>query len=157
MATVQIKWSSLLNLSELEFIPEALTVLMLTDEVVQSISWLTGATNHDRRLLRCDENGALLVAKPWGLLNSVETDELHPLNGTPDVYTATLVNKGVLVAVSTQIVKLSFVQVSGGAAEHIYVSPDTLYWYPNKVYTVTATVVPASGGTASYVGITAFN
>jgi len=157
MPAVQIRWNSLFRLSELEFKPEPPTVLKLSDEMQQSLSWLTGATGHDRRLLRCTEQGALLVGDAWANLVSVETDELYPADGVPDSYTATVVNKGVLVATSTEIVKLSFVRVSGGAAEHIYVSPETLYFYPHTIYSVTATVVPASGGTASYVGITAFN
>ena len=157
MAAIQIRWNSLFRLSELEFKPEAPTVLKMSDEMIQSLAWLTGATGHDRRLLRCTDQGALLTADAWSNLASVETDELHPADGVPNSYTATVENKGVLVATSTQLVKLSFVRVSGGAAEHVYVSPNTLYFYPHSIYSVTATVVPATGGTASYVGITAFN
>lgn len=156
MPTIQIKWSSLLNITDLEFIPEAPKIIKVSDEILQSISWLTGATLHDRKLLRCDENGALLVNDGWVNFAVAENDELHPDDGTPDVFTATKANKGVLVATSTMIVKLSFVRVSGEAAEHIYVPPETLYWYPHTTYSVTATVIPATGGTASYVGITAF-
>lgn len=155
MAAFKIKWSSLLNISELEFIPEAPKVLTVSDELVQSLSWLTGCTTHDRRLLRCDENGALLTNDAWSNLAVVENDELHPDDGTPDVFTATIKNKGVLVASSTLIVKLSFVRVSGGDAESFYVPPNSYYWYPHSTYSVTATVVPATGGMASYVGITA--
>lgn len=157
MPAVRITWSSLFRLSELEFIPEPPTVLKLSDEMLQTLSWLTGATGHDRRLLRCTEQGALLVGDAWANLVSVQTDELYPTDGSPDSYTASVENKGVLVATSTQPVKLSFVRISGKPAEHIYVSPETLYWYPHTIYSVTATVVPASGGTASYVGITTFN
>ncbi len=157
MAAIRIKWSSLLRITELEFSPQPPTVLSLSDELTQSLSWLTAATKHDRKLLRCDENGALLVGEAWSLLNSVEVDELHPDDGNPDTYTNVLAHKGILVATSTQIVKLGFLPVSGGVTENIYVSPARLFWYPYPVYTIIATVVPASGGTASYVGITAFN
>jgi len=155
MGAFKIKWSSLLNISELEFIPEAPKVLEVSDELQQSISWLTAATTHDRRLLRCDENGALLTNDAWTNLAVVENDELHPDDGTPDVFTATEKNKGVLVASSTMIVKVSFVRVQGGASESFYVPPNSYYWYAHSTYSVTATVVPASGGSASYVGITA--
>lgn len=154
---VKIKWSNLLRIPELEFIPSPPTELKLTDELIQALSWLTGTTGYDRRLIRCDANGAILVAKPWTNLNSVEVDELHPDDGTPDSYTATVANKGVLIATSTQIVKIGIVWVSGGATENIYVPPDSFYWTGNSTYSITATVVPASGGTASYVGLTAFN
>ena len=157
MPAIKLKWSSLLRLTELEFVPAEPKVLNVSDELVQSISWLTGATRHDRRLIRCDANGAMLIADAWSLFASVETDELYPTDGSPDSYTATVDNKGILVATSTEIVKLTFTQVAGGDTEDIYVSPDTLYWYPHSTYSVTATVVPASGGSASYVGITAFN
>ena len=157
MAIVRLTWSSLFFLSELDFVPEAPSVLKLTDEMIQSLSWLTGATGHDRRLLRCTEQGALLVGNAWNNLHSVETDELYPEAGTPDSYTATKENKGVLVATSTKLVKISFVRVSGGAAEDVYISAATLYFFPHTIYSVTATVVPAATGDASYVGITAFN
>ncbi|MBA7621476.1 hypothetical protein ES703_28838 [subsurface metagenome] len=156
MAALRLKWSSLLNLTELDFEPEPPKVLKVSDELLQTISWLTGATKHDRRLLRCDENGALLIADAWSLLNQLATDELYPDTRTPDSTGALAVNKGVLIATSTQIVKISFVRVSGGDAEHIYIPADCLYWYPHPTYSVTATIVPEPGGTASYIGITTF-
>lgn len=156
MPAIKLKWSSLLNLIDLEFEPDAPKVLSVSDELLQCISWLTGATRHDRRLIRCDENGALLVGDAWSLLNQVATDELYPDDATPDTTGALAANAGVLIATSTQIVKLSFVRISGGAAEDVYLPPDYLYWYPNSTYSVTATVVPASGGTASYVGVTTY-
>lgn len=155
MAVRKIKWSSLLRCSDLEFEPEPPIELVVSDELVQSLSWLTGATRQDRRLLRCTEDGALLVANAWDGLNSAEVDELYPQNGTPDVYTAAAEHKAVLIATSTQIVKLSIVRKSGETALHYYVPPNQYFFYPHSVYTITATVVPASGGTANYVGITA--
>lgn len=156
MPAIKLNWSSLLQLTELDFVPEPPKVLKVSDELAQAISWLTAATRHDRRLLRCDENGALLISDAWNLFTAFESAELYPQDGTPDSVACTCPNKGVLIATSTQIVKISFVQVAGGDSEHIYISPNTLYWYPHNVYSVTATVVPASGGTASYVGLTAF-
>lgn len=157
MAAVKIKWSQLLNLTELEFVPEPPKVLTVSDELLQTISWLTGATGHDRRLLRCTEDGALLVADPWSLLAVVETDELYAASGSPATFTATLANKGVLIATSTQLIKASIRRVSGGDTEVIYIPANWLYWYPHKVYDIIAAVVPDPGGTASYVGITAYN
>lgn len=157
MSVKRLQWNSLLRLTELEFSPEEPKQLSVSDELVMSISWLTGATQHDRKLIRCDENGALLIADAWSLFIGDETDELYPDDGSPDTFTATKENRGVLVATSTQLVKLSFRRVSAGALESVYVPPETLYWYPKSVYEVIATVVPASGGTASYVGITTFN
>ena len=157
MAKFKIKPNILLRQTDLEFEPQEPREFTVTDELLHCLSWLTGCTRHDRKLLRCNEDGALLVDNPWALYNSVETDELYPDDGSPDTYTATVANKGVLVATSTEIVKITFTRVSGGATEDVYVSPDTLYWFGHSVYSVIATVVPASGGTASYVGITAFN
>jgi len=154
---IKLKWSSLLHLTELEFIPEAPKVLEVSDELVQAISWLTGATGHDRRLLRCTEQGALLTADGWSLLTSVQTDELYPEPNTPDTYQPSVEHQGVLVASSTEIVRLTFVRVQGGATEDIYIPPNCLYWYPHKIYTLTVYTVPADTGTASYVGITALN
>lgn len=157
MPVYKIKWSNLLNLSELEFLPEAPKQLSITDEVIQSISWLTGCTGHDRKLLRCDDNGVLLFNNAWSNLIEVETDELIPQSNVPDTFTASVPNKGVLVASSTQIIKLSFVRFAGGDIEDVYIPPSTLYWFGHSVYTVTATVVPAATGQQSYIGVTAFN
>ncbi|GAI19746.1 unnamed protein product, partial [marine sediment metagenome] len=81
MNAIKIKWSSLLNLTELEFVPAPPKVLEVSAELVQAIAWLTAATGHDRKLLRCTENGALLVADPWSLLSVVETCEMYSYNG----------------------------------------------------------------------------
>ena len=157
MPAYKLKWNSLLHLTELDFIPEAPKVLVVSDELVQSLSWLTGATSHDRRLIRCNELGAILIGNAWDNLAEVETDELYPTDGVPDTYTVTETNKGLLVASSTELVKLSFRRTGLLSDEHIYVSPNTLYFYPHSCIRLIATVVPASGGTASYVGVTTFN
>lgn len=157
MAAKRLKWNNLLHLTELDFEPDEPKVLMVSDELVMSISWLTGATKHDRKLLRCDENGALLIADAWSLLTVVENDELSVDGGSPDTFTATVENKGVLCATSTEIVKLSFRRISGGAQEHFYIPPETLYWYPKSVYDIVATAVPADTGGAGMIGITALN
>ena len=157
MAVRRLSWNSLLHYAELVFEPDEPKVLEVTDELVQSLSWLTAATGHDRRLLRCTEQGALLVADAWSLLASVETAELYPDDGTPDSHTATKVHKGVLISTSTQIVQVKFIRKASGVSEYVYVPPNNYYWYPWKVYSVTASVVPATGGTASYVGVTFYN
>lgn len=157
MPAIQIKWSNLLRISELEFIPEAPKLLRFNDEIQQVLSWLTGATGQDRRLLRCDNNGALLIANAWSLLTEVEVAELFPTDGTPYTHTATVGNKGVLVSTSSQLVLITFARVQGGAEESVYVSPNWLYWFPHSVYSVKATVVPASGGTESAIGVTFFS
>ena len=157
MAGIKIQWSSLLHLTELDFMPEEPKVLNVSDELAQCLSWLTGATLHDRKLIRCNDLGAILTGNAWDNLTSVETDELYPESGAPDSFTATVANKGILVASSTQIIKLDFVRISGGASESVYLSPDSLYFYPYPTYSVTANVVPDPDGIASYVGITAFN
>lgn len=157
MSNHKIKWNDLLFLSDIEFIGDVPKSLTVSDELVQVISFLTGATLHDRKLLRCDDNGALLVTDAWSNLVSVETDELYPQSTIPDSFVATVKNKGVLVASSLQLIYASFVRVAGGSAEVIYISPNYEYWYPHPTYSVTVSTVPATGGTASYVGITAFD
>lgn len=157
MANHKIKWTDLLFLSEIEFIGDVPKALVVSDELQQAISFLTGATGHDRKLLRCDENGALLVASAWSNLTEVETGQLYPISSVPDTFTATVKNKGVLVGTSLQLVYAAFVQVVGGVAEYVYIPPSYEYWYPHSTYSVTVSTVPATGGTASYVGITAFD
>lgn len=157
MAEHRIKWSDLFFMPEIEFIEGKPMLLSVTDEIVQSISLLTGATNHDRKMLRCDDNGALLVANAWSNLNSVEVDQLYPVPYNPDSFIATVPNKGVLIATSTQLVYASIVKKAGGAAEVIYIPPNFEYWYPKPTYSVTVSTVPGASGAASYVGVTAFN
>lgn len=154
---IKLQWSTLLRLTELVFEPEPPKVISVSDELVQAISWLTAATRHDRRLLRCTEDGALLVADAWSLMAVVENDELTPASGVADTFTATVANKGVLITSSTQIIKVTVTKVSGGDSESLFIPPGWEYWYPHKVYTIVAAVVPDPGGTSSIVGITAYN
>ncbi len=154
---VKLKWSSLLNLTELDFVPAPPTELRVSDELIQAISWLTGTTGYDRRLLRCDSNGALLVTPAWNNLNVVQTAELYPESASAKVSTSTTANKGVLIASSKEIIKVSIVRVSGGASEVFYVPPNQFYWFAHTVYSVTIAVVPDPNGTASYVGLVYFN
>lgn len=156
MPTITISWSSLLNLTELEFKPEPPKVLKLSDEMIQTLSWMTAATGHDRRLLRCTEGGALLTADAWSNLSVAENDELYAASGSTDTFTATVANKGVLLTVANQIIKATFVRRSGGDSEYIYIPADSLYWYPHEVYSVEVAVVPDPGGSAVYVGISTF-
>jgi len=154
---VKIRWSNLLNITDLDFIPGPPDELILSDEISQVIAWLTAATLHDRRLLRCTQQGAMLIANAWDNMAVVENDELNPTASTPDSFTATKDNKGVLVTSGSTLVKTGFVRVASGATENIYIPTNGLYFYPHKVYSVTVTVVPAASGTGGYVGITAFN
>lgn len=154
MAVKRLQWNNLLHLTELKFEPEEPKQLTVSDELVMSISWLTAATKHDRKLLRCDENGALLIADAWSLLTVVLAAELAPTTGTPHLSGPLAENKGVLIATSTEIVTLSFQRILDGVWENFYIPPATLYWYPKPTYQVKATVVPAETGTASIVGIT---
>lgn len=156
MGVKKLQWNSLLNMTELKFEPEELKQLTVTDELVIAISWLTAATKHDRKLLRCDENGALLTTDPWTLLVAVENDVLSFSSGSPDTFTASVQNKGVLIATCSNACSLTFVRVEDGAEEIIYVPANWLYWYPHTVYSVTAANLPAIAG-ADVLGLTTFN
>jgi len=157
MAAYKIKWSNLLYLAELEFIPERPAQLIITDEIIQSISWLTAASKHDRKLLRCDDNGVLLVGNAWDNLSSVESAELTVINGTPGTITCTVPNKGVLISTSTQPVKITYRRFGTVVDEDVYLPPGWLYWIAGHVCTVTATYISAPGSDTSIVGVTAFN
>ncbi len=157
MASMKIRWNSLLNITELglDGVPPA--TLNLSDDVAFTLSILTAATRRDRKLLRCDENGALLVSEPWNGLVPVETDELLIGNGAADSFVASVANKGVLVATQLYMVEVRFVRVSGGSEEVIYIAPDQMFWYPGPVYSVEVDDVPEGGTLEVTVGITAFN
>ncbi len=157
MSRVKISWSSLLNLSELEFVPAPPLRLILSDDIAFSLAILTAATRHDRKMLRCDSNGALLVSEPWNGLVAVETDELMVNAGSADSFTATVANKGVLLATTGKITSAAFVKVSGGSSEVILIAPDSNFWYAGPVYSVTVDDVPAGAGYTFYVGVTTFN
>ena len=156
MATVKLQWSNLLKLTELEFKPDFPAQLVISDEVLQCISWLTGTTGFDRRLLRCTKQGALLVANAWCAMHEVDVDVMYPEAGTPKTADDIVANDGVLLVTSTQIVTFDIARVSGGDVETIHVPPGQFYWYPFSTYSVVATVVPAGSGTASYVVVTAY-
>jgi hypothetical protein len=157
MPAYKIKWSDLLFLSELEFIGDAPKELVLTNELLQVVAFLTGATGHDRRFLRCNDNGALLVGNAWDNLVVAENDELYILDYVPDTFVATKPNKGVLVAPRQYLIKATFIRVQGGYQESIYVPPYCLFYYPHSVYSIIADCVPSGAGMNTYVGITTFN
>lgn len=158
MPVYKIKWSNLLNLSEIEFEPEVPKQLVITNEIAQSLSWLTGATRHDRKLLRCDNNGVLLVGDAWSNLTEVHSDAAYPETSSEDIITYTGENKGVLITTSTVIVKVTFkLYPTAEDVETIYLPPNWLYWFPYPVYTVTVYLVPPDSGTECYVGLTWFN
>jgi len=154
---VKITWSNLFNMSELDFEPAPPRELILSDELNQTLAWLTGATKHDRRLLRCNDDGSLLVTDAWSVMNCAESYRLDPAPNVPSAYTWTVTNKGVLVSTSTQLMCMHFVRKSGGDSEDIFIPPYQYYWYPHSTYSVTAYVVPAATGTAACVGVIAFN
>lgn len=154
---IKIKWSQLFNMPELDFEPAPPRELILSDELSQTLAWLTAATRHDRKLLRCDDNGSLLVTDAWAGLNVCDSAALIPASGVTDTATATKPNVGALVSTSTQLVKCSFVRVSGGASEDIYVPPNSYYWYPFPTYSVEVAVVPDPGGMSSYVGVVCYS
>lgn len=157
MSPIRVTWSQLLNLTELGFDSGSMPDLSLSNEIGFSLSILTAATRRDRKLLRCDNNGVLLVGDPWTGLISVETDELYVNAGSADSFTASVANKGVLIATPGYLVKVSVVGVSGGDAEVINIAPYQNFWFPGPVYSVEADDVPAGATDTFYVGITAFN
>jgi len=154
--SVKIKWSNLFNMPELDFEPAPPRDLILSDELSQSLAWLTAATKHDRRLLRCNDDGSLLVTDAWSVMEYLASYRLDPAAGVPSAWICTTGNKGVLISTSTQLVCIHFVKASGGSSEDIFVPPYQYYWYPYNTYSVTAYVVPADTGSASCVGVVAF-
>lgn len=154
---IKIKWSNLFHMPELDFEPAPPRELILSDELNQTLAWLTAVTRHDRKLLRCDDNGSLLVTDAWAGLNACDSAALLPQSGVTDTATATKPNRGALVSTSTQLVKCSFVRVAGGPSEVIYVPPHQYYWYPFSTYSVEVAVVPDPGGSTSYVGVVCYS
>lgn len=153
--SIKIKWTNLFNMPELDFEPAPPRELILSDELNQTLAWLTAATKHDRKLLRCDEQGSLLVTDVWAAMEYLESYRLDPAAGVPSAYVFTIPNKGVLVSTSTQLICMHFVKKSGGSSEDIFIPPYQYYWYPFSTYSATAYVVPAATGTASCVGLVA--
>ena len=157
MTIYQLKWSSLLQITELEFEPEAPKVLKIDDKLLQAISWLTACTRHDRKLLRCDENGALLFTDAWNGFESVEAVEREPEANQPAPYSPTVEHKGILVGTSDLLVKLSFTKTGSSVAEHTFVPAASFYWFPHSCSSVVVTLVPADLADSCIVGLTAYN
>ncbi len=156
MAVVKLLWSNLLKLTELDFRPDFPAQLNLSDEVLQVISWLTATTGFDRRLLRCTRQGALLVAKPWSMMNVVDNKELTSVQSSETAYNNIPANDGILITSSTQIIKVSFRRKLGSDMESVFVPPASYYWFPFSTYGVVVETVPDDSGTVSIMGITAY-
>jgi len=157
MPAVELRWSNLLQIPELAFKPEAPSMLRVSDELIHSLAILTAATRHDRRLVQCDDLGAVLIGTGWSNLVEVQIGTMHPASGSGDSFTANTANKGVLIATGDQIVTISFKRVESGSLDIVIIPAHWLYWYSHSTYQVCSTVVPDPGGTASYVGVTALN
>jgi len=156
MAIRALKWSNLLKLTELDFEPDISALLTISDEVLQVISWLTATTGFDRRLLRCTQQGALLIARPWSMMNIVANGELYPDTDSPAQSAALAANNGVLFATSSVIIKLGVKRTADLTYEYIYVPANSFHWIPYPCYQLIATLVPEDAATATYVGYTTF-
>ncbi len=156
MPSIKLLWSNLLKLTELEFRPDFPAQLNLSDEVLQTISWLTATTGFDRRLLRCTRQGALLVAKPWSIMHSVENGDTATVQSMETSVNIMEPNDGVLICTTTEIIKLGFRRKSGADIEWVHVPPASYYWFPFPAYTFVVKCVPADSAAVSIVGYTTF-
>ncbi len=146
----------MLRLTELEFVPEPPKVIKMSDELIQTLSWLTAATNYDRKFLRCNAFGALLVGNAWDNMVTIEDQELNPLSGTPANWGANVEHSGVLIATGTQAVKIYIILADQVTTETFYLSAQQTYFFPHYIFGITIYVVPDPGGTTSYVGVTTY-
>ncbi len=156
MASVRLKWSSLLSIPELDFVDAAPSVIAVSDELQLTLAWLTAATKSERKLLRCDNNGALLISDAWNGLNSAETDQLFVASSSADTFTASIENCGCLISTGIYLAKIFFYRVSGVLADTVHVPGDSFYWYPHTVHTVTAQTVSHASGPDSSIGVTTY-
>lgn len=157
MASLMLKWSNLFNMPEVDFegvFPPKITV---EEDIQLTIAWLTAADRHNRKLLRCDALGALLMSDPWNGFNSVETGTLEVDDSTADTVTFTTGNVGVLISTGANLVKLTFKRVNGGADEVFYAPHSAYFWYPHPCYSVVGRCEPYTTGGAAVHGVTAFN
>lgn len=154
---IRVSWSSLLQITELDFTPEAPKVLKMDDKLLQAISWLTACNRHERKLLRCDENGALLFTDAWNGFNSVEVAEKEPETSAPKTYTPTVEHKGILISTAAYLIKLSFKRTGTTVYEHTFVPAASFYWYPHSCVDVVISLVPLDADNSCIVGVTAYN
>ncbi len=157
MPALRIKWSNLLTIPELDIIGSLPRDMPLADEIVQTIAWLTGVNRTERKFLKCDILGAMLVSDAWNLFNAVEAALLEPTDSTEDSHTFTTANLGVLISTHTKLVRVEFERVSGVSADIVYVPPNNYYWYPHETYLVKGQTVPHALGGTTLIGLTAFN
>ncbi|GAI67276.1 unnamed protein product, partial [marine sediment metagenome] len=52
---------------------------------------------------------------------------------------------------------VDFYEIDSVDYERFYLPPNCLYFHPKKIHKIIVATVPYTGGTASYVGITALN
>lgn len=157
MASIMLKWSNLFNLPELDFEGAFPPVMTVEEDIQITLAWLTAADRTERKLVRCDSQGALLMSDPWNGFNPVETGILEVNDNVEDTVTFTTDNKGVLFASDDGVVQVFFKRLSGGADEEVYIPGHSFYWYPHTCYSVRARCVPYATGGAHIHGVTAFN
>lgn len=157
MASIMLKWSNLFNMTELDFEGAFPPVMTVEEDIQIALAWLTAADRTERKLVRCDSLGALLVSDPWNGFNPAAAGILEVDNSTEDTVTFTADNLGVLVATDDGVVQVFFKRILGGADEEVYIPGHSMYWYPHPCYSVRARCVPYATGGAFVHGVTAFN
>lgn len=157
MSPVRIKWTSLLKMTDLDMEGDFPRDLMLEDTMQLSLAWLTAINRTERKLLRCDGNGALLLSDPWNGFISVEEAINEVANSTEDTVTWTTANQGILISTGVNLVHTFFKRVNGGDDEAVYIPADSFYWFPHSCYSVRMRCVPYPTGGAAVHGLTAFN
>lgn len=153
MSPIKVIGGNLFNIADVDFVPEAPRSMEIDEKANMSFSILTATTGYERKLVRCNEHGAILVGNPWDNMSVVASDQLVPSSGSPDSWTRIVENKAVMICTSTYIIKCEFVRISGGGADTIYLPPQFMFFYPHPTYSVTVSTVPDPGGSASYVGL----
>lgn len=157
MSPVKIKWGSLMNIPDLDMEGDGPRDLVLEDKIQVSLAWLTALSRSERKLVRCDALGALLMSDPWNGLNPVDNGTNEVTANVEDTVIWTQENKGTLISTGQYLVQVFFRRVVGAADEIVYIPGSAMYWFPHSLYSIRMRTVPyATGGTAVH-GLTAFN
>lgn len=156
MAQLKLKWNTLFNMPELDFEGDFPATVTIPDNIQLTLAWLTGATRSQRKLIRCDENGALLFSQPWNGLITSNADILEVGNSSEDTATFTFPNNGVLVATGANLLQAFFKRANGADDEEVFIPSRSYYWFPGNVYSVRGRCVPYTTGGDAVHGATAF-
>ena len=152
-----IKWSNLLSTEGIDYIPEPHGVLKVSDDISHSIAFMTAATRHDRKMIQCNEHGAMLVGNPWDNLTSVARAIIGISEGIAYEYDYVDDNVGTLFASSDLLLNICYKRTPASDIERMLLPANSMVFVPYTLVWSEFSLMLIDLGKSTACGLVVFN